>query len=623
MSDYGKLKLEPGESVSYDSEEYYIRQVDDLTHVVLIHPETKALKEVPIAEIDGINFTESRPTPDLEVISDEKWNKAIDRFQIIKPLLVNGRTRALVANQAAKHGFSTNTLYDWIRKYEKTGRVTDLVSSQRSDKGSMKLGSELQDMIEDIIKMEYKTEQKKSITKVYRELKIRCRDKGIEPPHYNTLRNRIKKEKPVEIEKTREGNKKAGEKYSPIRGEFPGADWPYAYVQVDHTRLDIQLCDDHWRKPVGRPWITMVFDVFSRMVLGFRVGFDDPSALVTGLAIAHSAFPKEDWLAKYNVNGEWPCWGISWGAIHMDNAKEFRGKMIQRACDQHGINVEWRPVARPNYGAHVERYLGTLGEELKGVSGATFSNIVEKGSYDSEGKSVLTLSDLEEWLTVYIVGVYHNQIHSALGVPPIEKFRQGILGDDDNPGTGLPAKILDTRRFRLDFLPYIERTVQRKGIVWDDVVYFADVLRRWVNSKDPDRSSLKRKFIVRRDPRDISTIWFYDPDDNEYYPIPYRNSSYPAISVWELKAAKKRLKEERKKYHDEDQIFEAIKRMREIEDNAARKTKKARRSVERKKHVSMPPVQALPNEAKVTSGLVSEPAEKKKILPFDDLDEML
>ncbi len=33
----------------------------------------------------------------------------------------------------------------------------------------------------------------------------------------------------------REGQKKAAEKYSAIRGKFPGADWPLAYVQVDHT----------------------------------------------------------------------------------------------------------------------------------------------------------------------------------------------------------------------------------------------------------------------------------------------------------------------------------------------------------------------------------------------------
>lgn len=35
---------------------------------------------------------------------------------------------------------------------------------------------------------------------------------------------------------------------------------------------------------------------------------------------------------------------------------------------------EWRPVAKPRYGAHIERLLGTLNEEIHGLAGTTFSN---------------------------------------------------------------------------------------------------------------------------------------------------------------------------------------------------------------------------------------------------------
>lgn len=157
-----------------------------------------------------------------------------------------------------------------------------------------------------------------------------------------------------------------------------------------------------------------------------------------------------------------------------------------------------------------------------------------------------------------MVGVYHNRVHSALGMSPLEKYKEGLLGDDVNPGKGLPPKILDERRLRLDFLPYFERTVQRTGIVIDEVVYFSDVLRVWVNSSDPENPRAKRKFIVRRDPRDISHIWFYDELTEEYYSIPYRNTAYPAASVWELKAAQRRLKEQNQGKHDEHQLFEMI-----------------------------------------------------------------
>jgi len=255
VADARMLKLSPGESVSYEGEEYFIKQVTGLTHLVLIHPDTKVLKEVAISEISGVNDFEVNPTSDLALIPDAKWNEAIKRFEIIKPLLVNGRTRPMVEARANEYGFSTNSLYGWIRRYETTGKVTELLTDERADKGESKLSQQLQDLIKDVIKTEYKTRQKKSITKVHRELKIRCRELGLKVPHYNTLRAWIKKEHPKDIERLREGDKKAAEKYSPIRGKFPGAEWPFSFVQVDHTQLDIQLCDDYWRKPVGRPWI--------------------------------------------------------------------------------------------------------------------------------------------------------------------------------------------------------------------------------------------------------------------------------------------------------------------------------------------------------------------------------
>jgi hypothetical protein len=36
-------------------------------------------------------------------------------------------------------------------------------------------------------------------------------------------------------------------------------------VQIDHTLLDIILVDDLHRLSIGRPWITLAIDVFSRI----------------------------------------------------------------------------------------------------------------------------------------------------------------------------------------------------------------------------------------------------------------------------------------------------------------------------------------------------------------------
>jgi len=65
---------------------------------------------------------------------------------------------------------------------------------------------------------------------------------------------------------------------------------------------------------------------------------------------------------------------------------------------------------------------------------------------------------------------------------------------------------MDEFRLRMDFMPYVERSVKPYGLVVDQVTYYADVLRPWINVVDPKHKG--HKFIVRRDPRDISIVYF-------------------------------------------------------------------------------------------------------------------
>jgi putative transposase len=112
------------------------------------------------------------------------------------------------------------------------------------------------------------------------------------------------------------------------------------------------------------------------------------------------------------------------------------------------------------------------------------------------------------------------------------------------PGRGLPRRIIDEDRLRLDLMPYFERTVQTYGVVLDEVHYYSDVLRRYVNAKEPDQPRTKRKFTFRRDPRDISTLYFYDPEVKDYFRIPYRDTAHSPMSIWEFREARRRLEKQ-------------------------------------------------------------------------------
>lgn len=334
--------------------------------------------------------------------------------------------------------------------------------------------------------------------------------------------------------------------------------------------------------PIKRPWITLAIDVNSRCCLGMYLSLDAPSSMSAGMCVSHAILCKDQWLNRLGlVDQKWPHYGVM-DALHMDNAREFRGEMLRNASREYNIMLKLRPVKTPRYGAHIERLMGTVSEGLKSIKGATFSGPAEKGEYDAEGNAVMTFAELEKWLALFFIR-YHKDIHKGIGTTPETKWKEGLIGTKDKPGRGLPPIRRDEEKIRIDFMPFEERTVQDYGVVIDEVHYYSDVLRPWINAMESGGSKNKQKFRFRRDPRDISVLYFFDPQVKTYLPIPYRDSSLPPVSIWELKEAQKRAKANGMKHYSERAIFELINQQREIEEEAAEKTKMARRAQQKRK----------------------------------------
>jgi putative transposase len=236
--------------------------------------------------------------------------------------------------------------------------------------------------------------------------------------------------------------------------------------------------------------------------------------------------------------------------------------------------LEYRPVAQPHMGGHIERLLGTLMGALHELPGATFSSPQQRGTYDSDATAVMTLREIERWLTEYIVGVYHAKQHRGIQTSPLQRWTAGVIGDPETGEASPQRRPSDEQRFRLDFLPFVERTVQPYGVAIDGIRYYGDVLRRFIGASEDGR---KRSFVFRRDPRDISTLYFWDPEVKQYSAIPYRNTTYPPLSVWELRELRRTLAASGAAPIDEAAIFAAYARLREHEARAVTETKRARR----------------------------------------------
>jgi len=536
--------------------------------------------------------------------SDAAWAEARRRADVIGPIADQETVASTVAAEAAlKLGLTERTIYTLIRRWrESSGSFLALIPViSNGGKGQARLPEEVERFVTLAISTIYLSKQRISIASLMKVIRAECRKAGFRTPATNTVRARIERLNPEKVTQKRQGQN-AARRFQAVEGHFPATTRPFDAVQIDHTRVDIIVVDPYTRQPIGRPWLTIAIDVYTRCIVGFCLTLEAPSAVSVGLCLAHAATDKKPWLERIGVEAEWPMTGKP-KVIYVDNGADFHSEALRRGCEAHGIRIDYRPVGAPHYGGIVERVIGTLMKKVHQLPGTTFSNTVQRGDYDSESKAVFTLAELEKWFALVITGPYHGEVHSATGEPPIARWQRAV------EDAGEVQWACNPRTFLVDFLPVVRRRVQRQGFVIDHIVYSSNAVKPWVARRDEGH-----RFFIRRDPRDLSRIFVLHPEEDYYVEVPYRSMSQPAITLWEHRRAVERVREQGRRQVDEETIFRAIGEMRSLADKAVATTKAARRSVARRAHLRAP--QAILPLSPPASGAETVGSIK----PFDEIE---
>ena len=505
---------------------------------------------------------------DRATVDAAAWNEAVAREALIRELAsVEQFSPSEVMRACRQLGVKRARLYQLIKAYRERPVTSSLLGRRTGPpRGVRLLPEEVEAVIEEALRDFYKSRQKPSVNRLRLEVRRLCRLRGLKAPCWHSLRARIDRVDPAEIARAREGAKAARDRFQPVPGEYV-AERAYEVVQIDHTLVDVIVVDRASRQPLQRPWLTLAVDVASRMVAGFYLTLEPPSITSVALAIQNLVLPKNAYLARLDVEGDWPAAGLP-DAIHVDNGKEFCSRALQRDAEEYGIALIHRPVATPHYGGHIERLIGTMMGAVHLLPGTTFSDIESRGDYDSLANSAMTLDELEQWLALEIIR-YHAARHGALGIPPIAAWREAAARR-----VHPLRQPHDAGAFTRDFLPSVERTVRRDGVHLHGLRYWDDVLSVWAARVD-------RPLRVAWDPRDLSKVFLRGPDD-AWLPIRFANICRPPITLWELRRAQATMKERGLRLVDEALIFETIERQRAIVEEASRRTKEARRLMERR-----------------------------------------
>jgi putative transposase len=555
--------------------------------VAIIHAETNGsvtvrdlvngrIHTVSAAELTAPPHVARLNTSSAAIISaatDSQWGLAQQRKDAIAGIEDTENVAEQVSQIAAAFDVSRRTVFRWLANYRQAPQTSALLSRPRgTPAGAHRIDDRLDKVITDVIQDVYLTKVRAKKEEVVRMVGLRCIALGLTPPSRKPILSRIKELDPRPVAKARLQPGEASSQTDFVPGSYQ-VQHALDVVQIDHTPVDVIVVDEANRLSIGRPWLTLAIDVATRVVMGFYVSMESPSSTSVALCLAQATLPKDLWLKQRGLDCTWPAWGLP-VAVHADNGADFTAAALRRGCDEHGIRLILRPVARPHYGGHIERLIGTLMGRVHLLPGTTGSNAQDKGDYPSEAQARLTMAELEQWLALEICEQYHRRVHKGLRRTPLAVWEELVSGPT-SPARSLPEQ---PDQFVISFLPAMQRKLRRDGLHLFNFRYWDNVL--------PSIVPLGAAVLVRYDPRNLSKVFVVGPD-KRFFPIPYADLSLPPITLWEHRAAMTTLREQGDNAPTQEAIFKAVATQRALVEQATTKTKSARRNFQRQKDAQL------------------------------------
>ena len=405
-------------------------------------------------------------TDSLAELSETEREAAMERFKALKPHIRDG----VALTEAARIAHvPIRTLQRWAARYRDDG-LAGLARRQRTDAGHRRLPTDLVEAIEGLAL----GKSRLSAAAIHRRVGSLVEARGWPIPSYAAVHDIVHQLDQGLVTLAHDGAAAYRDRFELIHRHR--ADRPNAVWQADHTQLDLLILDEN-AKP-ARPWLTIVIDDHSRVVVGFAAFIGAPSALQTALALRQAIWRKTD--------PAWPVCGIP-DALYVDHGSDFTSRHLEQVAANLRIELTFSTVARPQGRGKIERFFGTVNSEL----------LPELPGYLVDGKPVtapsLTLSDLDKALGIFVTA-YNARPHSGIGIAPkLAWLAEGWLPRLPDSLEALDLLLISVAKSRL---------VRRDGIRFQGLRYMEPTLAAYVGEA----------ITIRYDPRDITEIRVFHHD---------------------------------------------------------------------------------------------------------------
>jgi len=490
----------PGASIMWDGRVSTIVNTGEKT--VSLLGENRALTEIPVETFetlikDGrIVGTEPRLTPGsthsrlLSTASEDDLKVANHRLEVVRRRL-NGE-RPLEAASVPER-----TLRLWVAKYKEAEKqygsgYLGLIpqSSQRGNRGR-KLPEESRALIKRFVEQDYETLKQKTRFATWAMLRRACEEKGIVAPSYVTFCLAVR-ERPVFESVLKRQGRRAAYRHEAFYWQLDPTtprhgDRPFEIGHIDHTELDVELLCSGTSRVLGRPWMTLLIDAFSRRCLALDLSFDAPShrscmMILRACVQRHGRLPQ---------------------IVAIDGGPEFQSTYFEALLARYECIKKTRPPAKSRFGSLVERAFGTTNTQfihnLRGNTQITRNVRQVTKAVDPREHATWTLAALHERLSDYLFEVYDTIEHPALGQSPRESFRMGF----EASGFRMERMIPYDQEFLMATLPTTPKGSAKvtpgRGVKIHYIYYWS--------SRFQDPAVENRQVPIRYDPFDAGTVY--------------------------------------------------------------------------------------------------------------------
>ncbi|MFJ3007083.1 Mu transposase C-terminal domain-containing protein [Pseudomonas fluorescens] len=472
-------------AVVLDDELWTIEAVDSVSHKLVI----KAMKskEIRVVPSDQVKYIPIKALTELSVqraeetaaifssflgveVSQKRSKQAQMRFEAITRELNDENYSPQQAADDCK--LSLARYYSIRTDYNPDiGPVSLLGKSRGRKKGETQICQKVESLIEKHRK-EY-TGNRRAYWKLIVAL---CPGSNSPPPSYETICDRIEKWDEKTKDKQTFTAEHANSNYA-LRDGSRILFGTHAQYQIDHAIADVFICIEGKRdSPAGRPWITLVVDASSRVIVGFDIGFRYPSLGSVARAMSHAVLSKDEFMKRLGLLGvyDYEFYGTC-AEVLSDKAKEFKSPNYKNACRDENMD----PVLRKQKqdGGICERLLGTLNiSYIQVLPGGTKSAPVKNRDYDPAKHKVLTL---EEFILYFTIAVcqYHDTAGED-GKTPRQRWHEGMVDANGNPTVSKP--IYDLEKFKVGILPEKYPKIGRDGFTVNGIRYSSPLLKDMV-----------------------------------------------------------------------------------------------------------------------------------------------